>query len=51
VRGTVVGELVSELVTVRVLLRGPRVVGVKVTVMEQLVPGVSAVSEQGTVMA
>jgi hypothetical protein len=51
VRGMRAGELASELVTVRMLLRGPRVVGVKVMVAEQVALGVSAVRVQGVVMA
>jgi hypothetical protein len=51
VRGIRAGELASELVMVRVLLRGPRVVGVKVMVAVQLVFGASMVKLQGTVMA
>ena len=51
VRGTSVGELASELAMVRVPVRGPRVVGVKVMVTGQLEPGVRVVVEQGTVTA
>jgi hypothetical protein len=50
VRGMRVGELVSEL-RVRVPVRAPRVVGVKVMVMGQLEPGVRVLVEQGAVMA
>ena len=45
------GELVSELVTVRVPVRAPRAVGVKVMVTGQLEPGVRMVVEQGAVTA
>ena len=51
VRGTMSGEVVAELVMVRVPGRAPRVVGVKVTVMRQLAPGASVVRVQGMVMA
>ncbi len=51
VRGTRVGELVSVLAMVRVPVRAPRTVGVKVTVMGQLEPGVRVVVEQGAVTA
>ena len=47
----VAGELVSVLLTVRVPLRGPSAVGVKVTVAEQLAPGARVVRAQGTVRA
>jgi hypothetical protein len=51
VRGMSVGELGSELVMVRVLLRGPRVVGVKVMVAVQVALGARVVRVQGTVRA
>jgi hypothetical protein len=51
VRGTTSGEVVAELVTVRVALRAPIAVGVKVTVTVQLAPGAKVVRLQGTVMA
>mgnify|MGYP001552170482 FL=1 len=51
VRGRVVGEEGSELVTVRVPVRWPRTAGVKVMTTAQLAPGASAVVLQGVVMA
>jgi hypothetical protein len=45
------GALVLVLVEVRVLLSGPSAVGVKVTVIWQLVLGARVVVVQGTVMA
>ena len=50
-RGMIVGELVPELDKVRVPVRAPRVVGVKVMVTGQLEPGVRMVVEQGAVTA
>jgi hypothetical protein len=51
VRGMSAGELASELAMVRVLLRWPRVAGVKVTVTVQVDPGASVIVVQGTVRA
>ena len=51
VRGRSAGELVSELVMVRVPVRGPRAVGVKVMVTGQVEPGARVVVEQGAVTA
>ncbi len=51
VRGTRSGEVVAELVMVRVAVRGPIAVGVKVTVTGQVAPGARVVRLQGTVMA
>ena len=51
VRGTMVGELASELVMVRVPVRGPRVVGVKVMVAVQVALGARVVVVQGVVRA
>ncbi len=45
------GEVVAELVMVRVAVRGPMAVGVKVTVTGQAAPGARVVRLQGTVMA
>jgi hypothetical protein len=50
-RGRSVGVVDAELVMVRLLLRGPMAVGVKVTVTVQLAPGAMVVRLQGTVMA
>ena len=47
----VAGELGSELVMVRVPVRAPVAVGVKVTVTEQLAPAARVVTAQGVVMA
>ncbi len=49
VKGVAAGEVASELVTVKVPLRGPDADGAKVRVTEQLLPGLSAVRAQGTV--
>jgi len=51
VRGTRVGELGSELVTVRVPGRLPRAVGVKVTVAVQVAPAAKVLVGQGLVKA
>jgi hypothetical protein len=51
VRGRRVGELGSELEMVRVLLRWPRAVGVKVMVAVQEALGPRVMGLQGTVMA
>ena len=49
VRGTVIGELGSELVIVRLPVRAPVAVGVKAMVTAQLAPGASVDAEQGLV--
>ena len=51
VSGMKVGELGSELVRVRVLLRGPRAVGVKVMVAVQVASGARVVVVQEVVRA
>jgi hypothetical protein len=51
VRGMMAGEVWSVLETVKMPLRGPAAVGVKVTVTEQLAPGTRVVRAQGMVMA
>ncbi len=49
--GTARGELGSELAMVRLPVREPVAVGVKVTVMAQIAPGASEVVAQGLVTA
>src|ERR1700735_3418164 len=51
VSGTTSGELKSELAILSVPGRAPIAAGVNVTVTEQLAPGASVVTAQGTVTA
>jgi hypothetical protein len=51
VSGSLMGELTSELVMLRVPARMPEVVGVKARVMEQLAPALRVVTAHGLVIA